>query len=84
MDQVYEIPVEFLTAAGANGRQYELQSKSWGKVRDFLRGMDFRAIHEGQGASDSVNNPIGEGRSSQVFGAGDGSGAGEYDSYMSI
>ena len=28
MDKVYEIPFECLTAAGANGRQCELQSKS--------------------------------------------------------
>ena len=34
-------------AAGANGRQYELQSKSWDKVQDFLRKMNVDAIHDG-------------------------------------
>ena len=47
MDEVYEIPVESLMAAGANGRQYELQSKSWDKVQDFLRKMNVSAIHDG-------------------------------------
>ena len=84
MDEVYEIPVERLTAAGANGRQYELQSKSWDKVQDFLRKMNVRAIHNGQVAPDSVNSPIGEGHSSQVLGAGIASDAGEYSSHMPV
>ena len=47
MDGVYEVPVEYLRAAGANGCQYELQSKSWDKVQDFLRKMNARASHDG-------------------------------------
>lgn len=78
MDGVYEIPVEHLTAAGANGRQYELQSKSWDKVQDFLRKMNVRAIHDGQVAPGSVNSPIREGHLSQVLGAGVASDTGEY------
>ena len=78
MDEVYEIPVERLTAAGANGRQYELQSKSWNKVEDFLRKMNVRAVHDGQVAPDSVNSPIRESRSRQVLGASVASDVGEY------
>ena len=38
LDVVYEMPVELLRAAeGANGRQLELQSKSWRRVEGFLR-----------------------------------------------
>ena len=47
MDGVYEVPVEDLRAAGANGYQYELQSKSWDKVQDFLRKMNARASYDG-------------------------------------
>ena len=43
MDEIYEIPVESLMAAGANGRQYELQSKSQDEVQGFLRKMNVRA-----------------------------------------
>ena len=78
MDGVYEIPVERLTAAGANGRQYELQSKSWDKVQDFLRKMNVRAIQDGQVTPDSINSPIRDCHSSQVLGAGVASDAGEY------
>ena len=78
MDEVYEIPVERLTAAGANGRQYELQSKSWDRVQNFLRKMNVRANHDGQVASDSVSSPVLEGRASQALGAGVAFDAGEY------
>ena len=78
MDEIYEIPIEYLTAAGANGRQYELQSKSWDKVQDFLRNMNVSATHHGQVAPDPVNGAVCEGRSSQVLGAGAVSDAGEY------
>ena len=78
MDEVYEIPVEYLRPAGANGRQYKLQSKSWDKVQDFLRKMNARAIHDGQVAPDSVNSPIRESHSSQVLGAGVASDAREH------
>ena len=84
MDEVYEIPVERLTATGANGRQYELQSKSWDKVQDFLRKMNVCAIHDEQVAPDSVNSPIGEGHPSHVLGAGVASNAGECSSYMPV
>lgn len=47
MDEIYEIPVESLMGAGANGRQYELQSKSQDKVLGFLRKRNVRAIREG-------------------------------------
>ena len=77
MDEVYGISVDRLTATGANGRQYEPQSKSWDKVQDFLRKMNVRAIHDGQVTSDSTSNPIREGRSSQVLGAGVASDAGK-------
>ena len=70
MDEVYEVPVERLTAAGANGRQYELQSKSWDKVQDVLREMNSRATHDGQVAPNSDNSPVGEGHSRQVLGSG--------------
>ena len=46
-DEIYEIPVESLMAAGANGRQYEPQSKSQDKVQGFLRKMNVRAIRDG-------------------------------------
>ena len=39
-------------------------------MRNFLRQMNVRAIHDGQVAPDSVSNPICEGRSSQVLGVG--------------
>ena len=84
MDQVYEIPVESLTAAGANGRQYELQSKSWDKVQDFLRKMNVHAIHDRPVAPESVNIPTGEGFSSQALGAGVASDAGKYSSHMPV
>ena len=84
MDGGYEIPVEYLRAAGANGRQYELQSKSWDKVQDFLRKMNARAIHDGQVARDSVNSSICESHSRQVLGAGVASDAGEYSSHMLV
>lgn len=64
MDAVYEVPVEHLVAAGANGRQYELQSKSWDKVQDFLSKRNVRAIHDGRVAPDSVNSSIREYHSS--------------------
>ena len=70
MDEVYEIPLERLTAARGNGCQYELQSKTWDKVQNFLRKTNERANNEGQVARDSVSSPICEGRSSQVLGAG--------------
>ena len=69
MDGVYEIPVEYFTAACTNGRQYELQSKSWDKVQDFLRKMNARAIHDEQAAPNSVNSPIRECYSTQIFDA---------------
>ena len=47
MDEIYEIPVESLMAAGANGRQYELHSKSQDKIQGFLRKMNVRAIRDG-------------------------------------
>ena len=78
MDEVYEIPAESLTAAGANGQQYELQSKSWDKVQVFLRKMNERATHDGQVAPDSESSPSREGCSIQVFGAGVASDVGEY------
>ena len=74
MDGVYEIPIERLTAAGASGRQYELQSKSWDKVQDFLRK---RSIHDGEVTPDALSSPICEGHSSQIHGVGNTSDAGE-------
>ena len=46
MDKVYSLPLERLRAAvGANGLQYELQSKSWDKFQRFLReGEDHLAL----------------------------------------
>ena len=64
MDEVYEIPVEYLTAAGANGHQYELQSKSWEKVQDFGRKRNVCAAQAGHDAPDSVNISTREGHSS--------------------
>lgn len=84
MDGVYEVPVERLMPAGANGRQYELQSKSWDKVQNFLRNRNVHTIHNGQVAPDSVNSPIREGHPSQVLGAGVASDAGEYSSHMPV
>ena len=78
MDGVYEIPVERLTAAVANGRQYELQSNSWDKVQDYTRKMNVRAIQDGQVAPDSINSPIRDCHSSRALGAGVASDAGEY------
>lgn len=59
MDKVYEIPIENLEAAGADGRQFELQSKSWDKVQDYIRKMNDCAIQPV--APDSVNNTAREG-----------------------
>ena len=78
MDKVYEIPVEYLTAAGANGRQYQLQSESWDKVQNFLSNMNARAMHDGQVAPDPVSNPIRECHSSQVLDVGVVFDAGEH------
>lgn len=78
MDEVYEIPFEHLTPAGANGRQYELQSKSWDAVQDFLRKINFHAIDDRQVAPNAVNSPIGEGHSDQVLGVNIASDGGEY------
>ncbi len=36
LDELYEIPLENLRPAGSNGRQYELQSKSWDQVLNFI------------------------------------------------
>jgi hypothetical protein len=36
VNEVYEIPLEDLRPAGNNGRQYELQIKSWDKMQNFL------------------------------------------------
>lgn len=36
LDELYEIPVENLRLAGSAGRQYELQSKSWDQVSNFI------------------------------------------------
>ena len=77
MDEVYEIPFERLTAAGAGGRQYELQSKSWDKVQSFLRKMNERANNDEKVAPDSVSSPIRQGRSSQDLDAGIASDAGK-------
>ena len=84
MDEVYEIPVKILTAAGANARQYELQSKSWDKVQDFLRKLNVRAIHDRQVAPESVNSSTGQGHSSQVLATGVASDTGEYSSHMPV
>jgi len=35
VNEVYEIPLESLRPAGNNGRQYELQIKSWEKMQNF-------------------------------------------------
>lgn len=77
MDEVYEIPLERLTAAGADGRQYELQSKSWDKAQSFLRRMN-DVQTTGQVVPDVVSSPNREGRSSQDLGAGIASDAREY------
>ena len=37
VDEVLEIPVENLRPASINGGQYELQSKSWDKMHNFIR-----------------------------------------------
>ncbi len=48
MDEVYSLPLERLRAAvGANGLQYELQSKSWDKVQGFLREGEDHLAQEG-------------------------------------
>ena len=36
LDEVYEIPIENLAWVGVDGRQYELQSKSWDKMRNYI------------------------------------------------
>lgn len=79
MDEAYEIPVECLMPAGANGRQYELQSKSWEKVQDFMRDRNVQTVHNGQVAPDSVNS-----HPSQVFDAGVAPDAGQYSSHMPV
>ena len=84
MDEVYEIPIEFLMAAGANGRQYELQSKSWHKVQDFLRNMDVRAHNHGRVALDTANSPVQEGHLNQALGADIASDDGESSSHMPV
>lgn len=72
---MYKIPVEKLVAAGVNGRQYELQSKSWDKVQDFLSRRNVRAIHDGRVAPDFVSSTIRGCHSRQVLDADVVSGA---------
>ncbi|MCJ1357822.1 MAG: hypothetical protein MMC33_007818 [Icmadophila ericetorum] len=48
MDQVYKVPFESLrAAAGADGRQYALQSKSWDKLQNFIRELNVCGIQNG-------------------------------------
>lgn len=56
MDGIYEIPVESLMAAGANGRQHELQSKSQDKVQGFLRKTNVRRIRDGASSTLCLSN----------------------------
>ena len=46
VDEVYEIPLENLRPASMNGRQYELQSKSWDKMQGLMRKKNSGAVQD--------------------------------------
>ncbi|KAL9622796.1 MAG: hypothetical protein Q9160_002915 [Pyrenula sp. 1 TL-2023] len=46
MDEVYEIPLKDLKPARMNGRQYELQSKSWEKILNFIQKRKSGAVQD--------------------------------------
>lgn len=68
MDEVYSLPFERLRAAcGANGLQFELQSKSWGEVQRFRREGEDRLAQEGVDCLDMIHGSVPENHPGGVF-----------------
>ncbi|KAL8911489.1 MAG: hypothetical protein Q9171_003350 [Xanthocarpia ochracea] len=63
MDEEYSLPLERLRAAlGANGLQYELQSKSWHKVQRFLREGEDHQAQQGADRPYTIHSSVQENR----------------------